>query len=93
MLAKPMKRIWPSVMANMRANTCRQSCGSRKGSSPSMTSIRLKASNRVCDKALAPYLRAAGAGAAALPEPRMDLKKSLLGSTTITSDLLRKLLR
>jgi hypothetical protein len=28
-----------------------------------------------------------------VPEPRMALKKSLLGSTTIRSDLLRKLVR
>jgi len=37
------------------------------------------------------YLRGAGAGAA--PCPRMARKKSLPGSTTITSDLLRKVAR
>ncbi len=34
-----------------------------------------------------------GDTAGAVPEPRIDLKKSLLGSTIIRSDLLRKLAR
>ena len=43
------------------------------------------------DSGQAGYFLGAIAGAA--PEPRIDLKKSLLGSTIIRSDLLRKLAR
>ena len=85
MLAKPMKRIWPSLIARTRLKTSRQRAGLIKGISPSMTSTNASAASSSFT-----YLRA---GAGAEPEPRMALKKSLLGSTTITSLFFAKLAR
>jgi len=75
----------------------RQPAGLMAGINPSSTSKRARATQMASDMtqdakvAHAPYFFAkAGAGA---PLPRMALKNSLLGSSTITSDLLRKVER
>ena len=91
-----MKRIWPSVMRIARWKTPRHFGGLMNGSNPSITSISANApttrSHRLGeDAATAYFFFAAAAGTA--PEPRIDWKKSLLGSTTITSLLVRKLAR
>jgi hypothetical protein len=95
-----MKRICPSLNFMARSNTLRHLGGLMKGSKPSTTSISANApSNKsrvlVSDPKMAYFFAglAAGAGAAPSGPPRMAWKKSLLGSTTITSDLLRKLVR
>ena len=97
MLTRPRKRIWPSLICSARSNTRRHAAGLKNGSRPSATSISAtRAEQRGPSTRPAPtrYLRAGAAGAAAAaPLPRIALKKSLLGSTTITSDLLRKLAR
>ena len=93
MLLRPIKRIWPSLRRMARSKAARHRGGLMKGSKPSMTSISANApSNRFQNPAAAKtYFLALTAGA---PEPpRMALKNSLLGSTIITSDLLRKLAR
>jgi hypothetical protein len=96
MLDRPMKRIWPSVMRIARSNTLRHFGGLTNGSSPSITSISANAptnrSHRLDEGATAYFFFAGTAGAAA-PEPRMAWKKSLPGSTIITSFLVRKLAR
>ena len=91
MLLSPMKRICPSLMRVARSNTPRHCGGLMNGSSPSMTSISANApSNRSQNPAAATvYFLLLAVDAA----PRMALKNSLLGSKTITSDLLRKLAR
>jgi len=91
MLDRPTKRICPSVIDNTRLNTWRQAAGLMKGISPSITSISASAPSSL-STGCACYLRGAAEPAGA-PDPRMALKKSLLESITITSDLLRKLLR
>jgi hypothetical protein len=98
MLDRPMKRICPSLIFMARSNTLRHRGGLMKGSKPSTTSISAKApSNRsrvlVSDPKIVYFFAGLGAGAAPSGPPRMAWKKSLLGSTTITSDLLRKLVR
>jgi len=97
MLDRPTKRICPSVMRVTRSNTLRHLGGLMNGNSPSTTSISANAPTSVPHRpgTLATrYFFAAAAGAAgAAPAPRIDWKKSLLGSTTITSDLVRKLAR
>ncbi len=97
MLARPRNRIWPSVIFMARSNTRRHAGGLKKGSKPSAMSINANApsSNSQTGAADKSYFRAAAAGAtgAAPPAPRMALKNSLPGSTTITSERLRKLAR
>ena len=98
MLDRPMKRIWPSLILVARSNTLRHIGGLRNGRKPSITNISAKAPNTSSEKpgVTNGHFFAAGAAGAALDEidpPRMALKKSLLGSTTIMSDLLRKLAR
>lgn len=98
MLERPMKRICPSLNFIACSNTARHRTGLINGNSPSTTSINAKApsssSQRPGADATDYLLEARGAGAPATGPPlRIDWKKSLLGSTTITSDLLRKLAR
>ena len=95
-LESPSIRIWASLNCSARSNTRRQAPGFRNGSSPSKisTSAIALASRRPTYF----FLAATGASPApapapAPPEPRMALKKSVLVSTTITSDFLLKLAR
>ena len=96
MLDNAMKRICPSLSFIACSNTARHFTGLMKGSNPSTTSISANApsssSQRTGADATGYFL---GAVVAAEPGPpvRIDWKKSLLGSITITSDLLRKLAR
>ena len=94
MLDKAMKRICPSLSFIANSNMARHFVGLTNGSRPSTTSI----------SANAPKSRLQTSGAAATayfvpddglaPEPpRIDWKKSLPASMTITSDLVRKLAR
>ena len=97
MLPRPMKRICPSLSLVARSNTLRHCVGLMNGSSPSTTNISANApSSRSAsaggDPLKRPY-RFDDAGAAAVAPPRIALKKSLLESTTTTSDLFRKLAR
>jgi hypothetical protein len=94
MLDNAMKRICPSLSFIACANTARQRAGLTKGSSPSTTSIsanapRSSSQSPVAATAYFLGLVAPGPG----PLLRIDWKNSLLGSTTIRSDLLRKLAR
>ena len=96
MLDRPMKRICPSLILVARSNTLRHFDGLRKGRNPSITSISAIAPNNSSPKpgVANGYFFAAGLGTlGALCVPRIALKNSLPGSTTITSDLLRKLER
>jgi hypothetical protein len=95
MLHSPMKRICPSLIFVARSKTPRHIGGLRNGRKPSTTSISANAPNISSVKpgeAKTYFFAAGAAGAFDVPEaPRIALKKSLPGSTTITSDLLRKL--
>ena len=93
-LESPSIRIWASLNCSARSNTRRQAPGFRNGSSPSKisTSAIALASRRPTYFFLA-ATGASPAPAPAPPEPRMALKKSVLVSTTITSDFLLKLAR
>ena len=99
MLPSPMNRICPSLNLSARSNTLRHCGGLMKGSSPSITSISANAPSSRSDNpgGESPknaYRLPAGTGAGAGAEPpRIALKNSLPVSTTITSDLLRKLAR
>ena len=93
MLVRPRKRICPSLICVAFSKTRRHDGGLRNGSRPSATSINaqaLKATSQKPTFANGHFL-AAAAGAAGLP--RIAVKNSLLGSTTIMSFLLRKLAR
>ena len=95
----PRKRIWPSLICNACSKMRRHDTGLMNGTSPSATSISATALSATSQNPTDPnrYFRAGGAGrgdaAGATLAPRIDLKKSLLGSTIIRSDLLRKLAR
>ena len=94
MLDNAMKRICPSLNFTACANTARQRTGLMKGSRPSTTSISANApssSSQSPAAATAYFLGAVDVPPG--PPPRIDWKKSLLGSITITSDLLRKVAR
>jgi hypothetical protein len=97
MLDRPMNLICPSLILVARSNTPRHIGGLTNGSRPSTTSISANAPSSSSAKpgvAKTYFFAAAAAGAFEAPEePRIALKKSLPGSTTITSDLLRKLAR
>lgn len=96
MLDRPMKRICPSVIRIARSKTARQVAGLTNGSKPSTTSISANAPNSRSDRPVSEptaYFFAGAAAGAPGPPLRIVWKKSLLGSTTITSDLLRKLAR
>ncbi len=86
MLQSPKKRIWPSLILSTCSNALRQLVGDRKGSKPSMTSTKASASQMLLSTLRSYFF----AGAAVGPEPRMVLKKSDEGSSTITSDFLLK---
>jgi len=94
MLDRPRNRICPSLIRVARSKRLRQLVGLKNGNTPSTTSISANApsSNSHTLAAANGYLRAAGT-ATGLLEPRMALKNSLPGSTTITSERLRKLPR
>ena len=92
MLDKPRKRICPSDSLVACSNSRRHAAGLKKGSSPSSTSISAQAASSNSQK-LAPTGGYFFAGAAVEDEPRMARKNSLLGSSTITSPLLRKAAR
>jgi len=91
MLASPMPRIWWSGMRRICSNMRRQPSGLMAGINPSSTSNKASAIHKASDIQPTPGHFLA-AGAAALP-PRKVLKKSLLWSSTITSDLLRNVAR
>ena len=95
MLDNAMKRICPSLSFTACANTARQRAGLMKGSSPSTTSISANApsSSSQSPVAATAYFLVGAVGAPPGPPLRIDWKNSLLGSTTIRSDLLRKLAR
>ena len=91
-LHRPKKRICPSLSASNCSNTRRHRMGDKKGNNPSMTSSRASAIQRLLPSSTTAYFFAGAAAALApLPDPRMDLKKSLEGSSTITSLFLLKL--
>ncbi len=88
MLQSPKNRICPSLIFRICSNILRQPPGETKGSAPSSTSMKASASQRTSPSTMKDYfLPAAGAA----PEPRMALKKSDDGSSTITSLFLLKL--
>lgn len=92
MLDRPRNRICPSLIFIARSKTLRQAGGLKKGNKPSTTSKSAQAASMALQRSgpSTGYFAAAPAGAAEDELPRMALKKSLPGSTTITSDLLRK---
>ena len=99
-LTRPRKRIWPSLICSARSKMRRHDSGLTNGRRPSATSIKATALSATSQNATDPkrYLRAGATGArdgatGGVPVPRIDLKNSLLGSTIIRSDLLRKLAR
>ena len=71
-------------------NIFRHPEGDKKGSNPSSTSTMASASQKVSASTEADYFLPAG-GRAAVAEPRIALKKSDDGSSTITSFFLLKL--
>ena len=87
MLHRPKKRIWPLLILRIFSNMRRQPAGEKNGSRPSITSRQAKASQNVLLSKANYFL----AGAVPAPEPRMALKKSDDGSSTITSLFLLKL--
>lgn len=96
MLHNPTKRICPSLICMARSNTERHFGGLTNGSKPSTTSINAKAPSSRSARpgpVTTAYFFAADALAPEPPLPRMAWKNSLFGSTTIRSDLLRKLAR
>lgn len=90
MLARPTKRIWPSLSRIARSNTPRHDAGLKNGSSPSTISINAPAASARSQKPTSTTVQFLPEGA---PPERIALKKSPLGSSTITSPLLRKLAR
>jgi hypothetical protein len=96
MLAKATKRICPSVSLSACSNTARHFGGLTNGSNPSATSISAKApisSSQSPGPDATGYFFVGAVAEAPGPPLRSDWKNSLLGSTTIRSDLLRKLAR
>lgn len=90
MLVRPRKRICPSVICVAFSKTRRHIGGLRNGSRPSATSISaqaLKATSQNPTLAKGYFLTGV---VDAAEGPRIALKKSLLGSTTMMSLLLRK---
>jgi len=90
MLQSPKKRICPSLIFRICSNVLRQPPGEMKGSAPSSTSMKASASQTTLPSTMKDYFLPA-AGAVPKPEPRMALKKSDEGSSTITSLFLLKL--
>ncbi len=89
MLQSPKNRICPLLRPRIFSNMRRQPLGDMRGSSPSITSSRASAFQRMLPSKMIYFLP--GAAAVLLPEPRMALKKSDDGSTTMTSLFLLKL--
>ena len=87
-----MKRIWPSLRRVARSKTSRQVVGLAKGSKPSKINISASAPSSTSPTVAGGIYFFAGAAWAG-PPPRMVRKNSLLGSSTITSLLVRKLAR
>lgn len=79
--SSPKKRICPSCSLSISVNMRRHADGAMKGIMPS----------KISTSASAGQSRSLMASDAYLPAPRMALKNSDDGSTTITSDLLPKL--
>ena len=75
-------------MRSMLSNIRRQPEGEKNGNIPSITNRHAKASQMVLPSTAERYFLG---GAAPAPEPRMALKKSDEGSSTITSLFLLKL--
>ena len=89
MLHSPKKRTWPSCNFWICTNIRRQPVGDRNGNRPSMTSTRASASQNVSLSKT--YFFGAEGAAVRLP-PRRALKNSEdVGSSTITSLFLLKL--
>ncbi len=88
MLPRPKKRICPSLSLRIFSNIRRQPAGDKNGNGPSITSRHARASQIVLLSTGRAYFFA---GAAPAPDPRMALKKSDEGSSTITSLFLLKL--
>jgi hypothetical protein len=91
MLLSPKKRIWPSLKARSCSNMRRHREGEIKGRSPSITSTSARACQNVLPSKTDYFLAGAAALLLLLFEPRMALKKSDDGSSTITSFFLLKL--
>lgn len=89
MLQSPKKRICPSDILQICSNNRRQPDGDTKGNRPSNTSTSANASQTLLPSTDNYFLRAGAL--APSPEPRMALKKSEEGSSTITSLFLLKL--
>lgn len=88
MLQSPKKRTCPLPKRRICSNMRRHAAGEMSGNTPSITSIRASACQKVVPSTAAYFF----AGAEALPpEPRMALKKSDEGSITMTSLFLPKL--
>jgi len=90
MLTSPKVRNCWSLNCRICSNIRRQPDGLSAGNNPSSTRNSAKASQSVSLIGTAAY-QADQRGEA--PAPRMARKKSLDGSTTITSDLLRNVVR
>ena len=91
MLLSPKKRIWPSLKTKSCSNMRRHRKGEIKGSSPSITNTSARACQSVLLSKTDYFLVGAAALLLLLFEPRMALKKSDEGSSTITSLFLLKL--
>ena len=90
MLQRPKKRICPSVILHICSNILRHPDGVKKGSKPSKTRTSAKANPMLLPSTGNVYFLRAGVLAPS-PEPRMALKNSDDGSSTITSLFLLKL--
>lgn len=91
MLQSPKKRIWPLLRPSICSNTRRHAEGETSGNSPSMTSTNANAAQSAPLSKADYFLEGAGAGVLLPFGPRMDLKNSEEGSSTITSFFLLKL--
>jgi hypothetical protein len=90
MLQRPKKRIWPFPSWSSCSNIRRHPAGEISGSSPSITSSKASACQKLLPFTVV-YFFAGAAALAAPPELRMALKKSDDGSSTSTSLLRLKL--
>lgn len=88
MLPRPKNRICPSLNLRICSNIRRQPAGEKNGKSPSIISTQASASQIVPLSTPRGYFFD---GAAPAPDPRIALKKSDEGSSTITSLFLLKL--
>ena len=93
MQKSPRKRSWPSLKRSARSKALRHAVGLKNGRNPSATSIKPSAPSAKSQNPAPTYFFAPGAAGAGAALPRIALKNSLDGSTTMTSLLLRKLAR